>query len=253
MDLNGFDWGWMDRPILNKEGQEIFWLGKEGKKEQIPLGLYHKESIIQEIFNEKIYEKYHEVQEGDIVLDIGASVGPFTYSILEKNPSHIFCIEPSSNEFISLAKNVGTQSNTTLINKGITSTNGIVETNMLFGGENEMLGITFKDLIKENNINKIDFLKTDCEGGEYDIFNIENFCWLKDNLGVAVGEWHLSTPELKQKFREFRDVFLRLFPNHQVYSIDGINIKWDLWNENFIEYYNEVIIYINNKYEPKSH
>lgn len=228
MELEGFDWGWM----ANIENE---------------LANFHKNSIYQEIFIEKIYEKYHEVKEGDIVLDVGASVGPFTYSILSKNPKQVFSVEPSNSEFITLTKNFQDKSNVTLINKGITSTNGVVESDQLFGGESQMEGITFKDFIKENNIEKIDFLKTDCEGGEYDIFTIDNFCWLKENLGVAVGEWHLSTPELKQKFRVFRDVFLRLFPNYQVYSLDGLNQNWDLWNEHFIEYYNEVIIYINNK------
>ena len=225
MDLTGFDWGWMN------EGE----------------GLFHKNSITQEIFIDKIYERFAQVQEKDIVLDIGASVGPFTYSILDKKPSKVFCIEPSISEFITLTKNLGEFSNITLVNKGITSINGIVESNELFGGESEMEGITFKDFIQENNIDRIDFLKTDCEGGEYDIFHINNFCWLKENLGVTVGEWHLSTSELKDKFRVFRDVFLRLFPNHEIYSVDGVDIKWDLWNEHFTEYYNEVIIYINNK------
>jgi hypothetical protein len=76
--------------------------------------------------------------------------------------------------------------------------------------------------LKKIILNKIDFLKTDCEGGEYSIFTFDNLCWLKDNLGVAVGEWHLSTPELKQQFRVFRDVFLRLFPNHEC-----IFHRWD--------------------------
>ena len=225
MDLNGFDWGWMEESE----------------------GFSHKNAIIFEIFEQKAYERFFEVQEGDLVIDVGASVGPFTYSILPKNPSRVFCIEPSNSEFEVLNKNVGNNPNVTLINKGISSTNGVVESDMLFGGETQMQGTTFLDFVKENNINKIDFLKTDCEGGEYDIFDIENFCWLKDNLGVAVGEWHLSTPELKQQFRVFRDVFLRLFPNHEVFSVDGVNIKWNLWNDSFIEYYNEVIIYIDNR------
>ena len=245
MELEGFDWGWMNHPKLDSNGVELFHYRNNG--ELIPLGQYHKEHMIQEIFEDKLYEKFAEVKEGDTVLDIGASVGPFTYSILHKNPKQVFAIEPSFSEFLTLTKNLGYYSNVKLVNKGIFSTNSIVESDMLFGGESQMEGITFKTLLKENNIEKIDFLKTDCEGGEYDIFTIENFCWLKDNLKSAVGEWHLSTPELKHKFRIFRDVFLRLFPNHEILSVDGANIKWDLWNEHFIEYYNEVIIYIDNR------
>jgi FkbM family methyltransferase len=238
MDISGFDWGWMNEPsnqtIMNREG--LF----------IPLGKFHKDSILEEIFNERIYEKEFQVEEGDTVVDVGASVGPFTYSILPINPSRVFCIEPSNREFETLKKNLPHQ-NVTLINKGISATNSIVSSNMLFGGETEMEGITFQSFLKENNIDVINFMKTDCEGGEYDIFTIDNFSILKDTLRKVVGEWHLSTPELKEKFRAFRDVFLRLFPNHEVYAIDGTPIKWDLWNEHFIEYYNEVIIYIDNR------
>ena len=238
MDISGFDWGWMNEPsnqtVMDREG--LF----------IPLGKFHKDSILEEIFNERIYEKKFQVEEGDVVVDVGASVGPFTYSILDKNPKRVFCIEPSNREFETLKKNLPHQ-NVTLINKGISATNSIVSSNMLFGGETEMEGITFQSFLKENNIDVINFMKTDCEGGEYDIFTIDNFSILKDTLRKVVGEWHLSTPELKEKFRVFRDVFLRLFPNHEVYAIDGTPIKWDLWNEHFIEYYNEVIIYIDNR------
>ena len=227
MNIKGFDWGWM------ADGD----------------GLFHKNAITDEIFEQKVYEKFFEVQEGDVVLDVGASIGPFTYSILHKNPSRVFCIEPSIIEHSTLEKNTQ-NSPVTIIKKAITPQDGDKVSTYVFEQEQittPIEGISFQTFLKENNINKIDFLKTDCEGGEYSIFNFENLCWLKDNLGVAVGEWHLSTPELKQQFRIFRDVFLRLFPNHNVYSIDGIDIKWDLWNEHFIEYYNEVIIYINNK------
>ena len=239
MDLSGFDWGWMDEPT------DVYHISSKNG-DHIPMGIYHKDSMIEEIFNERIYEKIFQVEEGDTVVDVGASVGPFTYSILDKNPKRVFGIEPSNREFETLKKNLP-HPNVTLVNKGISTMDSIVKSDMLFGGESEMEGITFKTFLKENNINVIDFMKTDCEGGEYDIFTIENFSLLKDTLRKVVGEWHLNTPELKQKFRVFRDVFLRLFPNHEIYSVDGANIKWDLWNEHFIEYYNEVIIYIDNR------
>jgi len=238
IDLNNFDWGWMD------ELTDKVHIYSDGTEKSI--GQYHKESMIKEIFKDKCYEKIIQVETGDIVIDIGASVGPFTYSILSKNPKHIFCFEPSEREFKILVKNlIGYQ--VTPIPKGISNINSIVKSNVLFGGESEMESITFSRFINLYGLEKIDFIKTDCEGGEYDIFNDENINYISNNVKKISGEWHLSTPELKEKFRNFRDNYLIKFNNFEVYSVDGVNIKWDLWNEHFIEYYNEVIIHIDNR------
>jgi FkbM family methyltransferase len=209
---------------------------------------WYRETIKSEIFVDKIYEKIFEVEEGDIVLDVGASIGPFAYSIVHKNPSHVFCLEPSGDEFMTLVNNTRKYP-VTCINKGIGERNGEMVFDALFGPENKpgkAMGITFQQFIKDYRFERIDFIKTDCEGGEYDIFNPENLIWIKTRVRKITGEWHLSTPELKEKFRIFRDVYLRVFDNFEVYSVDGIDIKWDLWNEHFIEHYNEIIIYINN-------
>ena len=98
-------------------------------------------------------------------------------------------------------------------------------------------------------LNKIDFIKTDCEGGEYHIFNDENMEFIKNNVKKIVGEWHLKlkTRDCVNEFRHFRDTYLKEFPNYQVFSVDGVNIKWDLWNEHFLDYYSQVIIYIDNR------
>lgn len=244
LSLDNFDWGWMDKPLKVGPNNFVFQILSDGTKKH--MSHYHRDSIIQEIFNEKIYEKFFEVNNGDLVVDVGASVGPFTYSILHKHPKHVYCFEPSIKEFKTLNKNVRGYPVTT-INKGISNVNSIVDSNMLFGGESEMETITFKTFIENYSMDKIDFLKTDCEGGEYDIFNDENEDYILNNVKKIVGEWHLNTKELKDKFRQFRDFYLNKFDRYEVYSLDGVNIKWDLWNEHFIEYYNEVIINIDNR------
>jgi FkbM family methyltransferase len=213
---------------------------------------WFKEFIGNEIFNERIYEKVLPVEDNDVVFDAGSSIGIFGYSILHKNPSRIYCVEPSLEEIetskINIPKEIGV-----FLNHGISNVDGNIELKDVYenGGQrssNKIFKVSkFSSIIKEHNIDRIDFLKTDCEGGEYDIFNIENLIWLKQNMRKAVGEWHLHTPEEKQKFREFRDVFLRVFPTHEIFSVDGVNIKWDLWNEHFIEYYSQVIIHIDNR------
>jgi autotransporter strand-loop-strand O-heptosyltransferase len=224
--LTDFDWGFMND---NNSFSE-----------------YHKKAITEEIFNNNIYEKMFKVEEGDVVMDIGSSIGPFTKSIIHKNPKHVYCVEPSQVEFKTLVKNTF-GGPVTLINKGVGSTNGIIESNQLFGGENFMEVITFGKLLDLYNVDKIDFLKLDCEGGEYDIFNSQNIDFITRNVKKISGEWHLATNELKSKFRNFRDTYLTKFNNYEIYSVDGIDIKWDLWNDHFIEFYNEVIIHIDNR------
>ena len=225
-ELSDFDWGWMNTNGINAE--------------------YHKNTMYDEIFNQRIYERFFEVEEGDIVFDIGSSVGPFTKSILGKKPKHVFCVEPSSSEFKTLVKNTLGYP-VTQINKGIGSTNGIVESNQLFGGETHMESINFKKLLNLYGIEKIDFLKTDCEGGEYEIFRDENIEFIKNNVKKISGEWHLRTDEGREKFRHFRDNVLPNFDNYQIFSVDNIDIKWELWTERFLEWYDEIIIYIDNR------
>jgi FkbM family methyltransferase len=240
IDLTNFDWGWMDEPT------NVYHIMPDGSHKH--MGEYHKESITQEIFIDKCYERFFEVDEGDIVLDIGASVGPFTYSILNKKPKHVFCFEPSEKEFKTLVKNtIGNP--VTHINKGISNVNTVVMNDHLFGGEDQMESITFSKFIDLYSIDKIDFIKTDCEGGEFDIFNIENLSWIKSNVKKIVGEWHLQLQGHNnvEKFRKFRDTYLKEFKNFQVYSIDNIDIKWDLWNEHFLEHYRQIIIHIDNR------
>lgn len=207
-----------------------------------------RETIEREIFVDKIYERYVQVEEGDVVFDIGASLGPFTYSILDKNPSQVFSFEPSYGEFKTLVLNTR-HGNVTHINKGISSVVGEFNFTGVFDltGNHKLYSTTFKKVIEDYNIQKIDFLKTDCESGEYDIFTLENLFWIKNNVRKISGEWHLSTPKLKEKFRIFREVYLRVFPNFRIFSFDGVDITWSIWNDDFIPYYKEVMIYIDNK------
>ena len=207
-----------------------------------------RETVEKEIFVDKIYERHVQVEEGDVVFDIGGSLGPFTFSILDKNPSQVFIFEPSYEEFKTLVLNTR-HGNVTHINKGIGNTVGEFNFTGVFdlSGNYKLYSTTFKKVIEDYNIQKIDFLKTDCESGEYDIFTLENLFWIKNNVRKISGEWHLSTPELKEKFRIFRDVYLRVFPNFRIFSFDGIDITWSIWNDDFIPYYNEIMIYIDNR------
>lgn len=230
MNLDNFDWG------------------------QIKSNSKFLDIVNQEIFVDNVYEKFFKVKENDIVVDIGASVGPFSYSILSRNPKHIFCFEPHEDLFVTLKNNLKT-SNVTCINAGLALLDGETTFRGLYNKDSMDMwskttvskSITFDTFIKNYNIEKIDFLKIDCEGGEYALFKEENFDWILKNIKKLSGEWHLHNLELKQEFRNFRDKFLSKIPNEQisVLSMDNIDIKHDLWTDWFIEYYACIMIYIN--------
>jgi len=225
--------------IINKEmieDKQFDW----GKKSE-----WYVSQATKEIFEDDAYERFFEVEEGDIVVDLGASIGPFTYKILPKNPKQCYVVEPLSYHINVLHKNVG-EDNVKIIQGAITDKKNIEIT---WDGITESVPtFSFREFLNENKINKIDFLKCDCEGGEYDVFQPSNIDFLK-TIPKIVTEFHLVNDENfhECKFRWFRDNILPKFENYKVYSYDGVDIKWDLWNDHFIEYYNEVIIYIDNR------
>ena len=206
---------------------------------------WYKDQATKEIFENNTYERIFEVEEGDIVVDLGASLGPFTYSILPKNPKQCYVVEPLSYQIGILHNNVG-QDNVKIIQGAITD-----KKNIVISWDNVTESVptfTFKEFLEENNITHIDFLKCDCEGGEYDVFQPSNIEFLK-TIPKIVTEFHMKEDENfhKCKFRWFRDNILPQFDNIQIYSVDGVDIKWDLWNEHFMEWYNEIIIYMDNR------
>lgn len=213
-----------------------------------------------EVFEQDVYQKFRKVEKNDVVVDVGASVGPFTYKIVNQTTNNIYCLEPHEELFKTLQKNVGDNPRIRCINKAISSETGQDWIERLFdehaidthAGANALVEtIGWEDFIEENDIKRIDFLKVDCEGGEYEIFTKENLPWIKHNVGYIVGEWHLSKAHLEFDFRRFRDLYLKEFPNHKVYSFDGVDITHDLWTDWFIDHYDPVTIYIDNEQKPE--
>ena len=191
------------------------------------------------------YEQHCPVKSGDIVFDIGANCGSFAYSILDKNPKHIYCVEPSNTLIHSLRNNVG-DGPVTLINKAIgdeNCENKTIAENGVFIYQNDgdvYSTITLKQLIKENNISKIDFLKFDCEGGEYSIFTKENYNFIKNHVVHFSGEWHINDHENSiERFIEFRNLYLQDYKELYVYDRTGKEITQDIFNDEYLHHFRE--------------
>jgi FkbM family methyltransferase len=220
-------------------------------------------SLKKEFGRENIYERFNTIKYNDIVVDIGASVGPFTYSILSENPNAVYCIEPSKDLFTSLVRNTSkfcVETPIVYINKAISDGNReevkvFSGNENIYGGENDFDTLSFLDFVKDYKISYIDFLKMDCEGGEYDIFTDENIDWIVENVKYIAAEFHLTYSGCKEKFKNFRNKYLELFENYIVLSNGYQNIstgyelnltRW-IFDDKFLnEYHGELLIYIRN-------
>ena len=127
------------------------------------------------------------IEEGDIVVDVGANIGCFSRYALTKNPSRVICFEPFSKNFECLKYN--TENTVCELHKKAISDNHnpikLLGSNEFSGGSNikgnsdggiynieEMVDCMTLDSLFDNNIvDKIDFLKIDVEGAETDVIN----------------------------------------------------------------------------------
>jgi FkbM family methyltransferase len=165
--------------------------------------------IVTEIFYDKVYERdFVRLSINDTVVDIGANYGVFSLYSQMFNPSNVYAVEPLKATFKSMKKNLS-EYGVTCINKAVSNENGfekfmITEVNgNNFSQKNEsgfhpstVIGeeivetITINQLISDYDIDRIDFLKVDCEGGELDLFRTIDKEYLQNNIGKIAMEYH---------------------------------------------------------------
>ena len=153
-----------------------------------------------------IKREYSGIKKGDVVLDVGSNLGFFSLFALNEGANKIFSIEPSPNNFEHLKNNTKDFPQIVTIQKAITYEDEQVDffldvassVHTLYPNSNQKEGNTvikidgldINSIIKNYGIEKIDFLKIDCEGGEYPFFEKIDEDYLSNNIGFIVGEVH---------------------------------------------------------------
>jgi FkbM family methyltransferase len=161
-----------------------------------------------EIFINGDYEKEPlcVVEKGDVVLDIGANKGFFTLNALQKGASAVYSVEPVKHSYEQIIKLLNDFPNVNPINKAIGETNGTISmfidsdasaTNCvttygdMFGRESNKVdveSININTLIEQID-SKINYMKVDCEGSEFELFKTITEQNLK-NIDKLVIETH---------------------------------------------------------------
>ena len=131
-----------------------------------------------EVFNKEIYKnKLLVINEGDVVVDIGGNYGFFSLYAKQFNPSKIITFEPSKKTFGYLNKNFNSGllhqkavSGKSEIRKFSDNTVSSASNKLDDMGDYDVEVIGINNLFDYLGVEKIDYLKIDCEGAEKDIF-----------------------------------------------------------------------------------
>lgn len=163
------------------------------------------------------------IKNSDVIVDIGANIGVFSV-FASKKAKMVYAIEPMPDNYLSLKKNIelNTISNCKLFEAAISKSDGfasleisedtafhtLVGLNPNQSTKKKIDVVTFSldSFIEKNKISKIDILKLDCEGSEYEIlFNTsENTFKIIDRI---VMECH-PIPNYGQK--DLEELFKRM-------------------------------------------
>lgn len=191
-----------------------------------------------EIFTSKIYDKFFSIEKGDVVFDIGGNVGFFSYYALCKEASKVYCFEPSSTYCNIINKNF--KSNKLILEEAAVSLHeGTID---FYYNENYSIvastypsdlnllkttcqSINLNNYIKENNISKIDYLKIDCEGAEYDIIETLDKDYLKYNVNKICLEYHYNKGQLINIINKLKECNFKVnfeFSDYQINDELGI-------------------------------
>jgi len=203
-----------------------------------------------EFFHKETYDWWVSVKTGDIVVDLGACVGMFTCRALDLGASKVYSVEPSIDLLSTTMKNV--------LPHLVENPGSVVPENAFIGtkkshtlnafNDSNAKTMAFSEFLYKHNINHIDYLKIDIEGGEYSIFTERNWDFLCNNVKHIAVEWHLDVFEdAPKQFMWIRDNLLSKYngkiryldPKHKqkAYDDEWLTGEWPIgWGSGFMMY-----------------
>lgn len=161
--------------------------------------------VLREHHYDRQYQNYCDVEEGDLVVDIGFNYGTFSLGALHKGASKIYGFEPDKHIYETIKDIYPEPNKVKIYNFAISDKNEILKFKVGYNTlSSSIIGdvtdfkesydvkcFNFYDMMRFHDINHIDFLKIDCEGAEYGIFETIPDDYFKNIRKIHV-EFHFN-------------------------------------------------------------
>ena len=154
-----------------------------------------------EVFIDNVYDAF-EIGEHDVVFDIGGHIGSFTTKAARKCiHGQVFSFEPTPETFSILNQNVKDLKNVKAFRIAISDHSGTEQIylsdnnpaeNSLFRKTDKQIDVelmTLHDFFSKYEVNRVNLMKLDCEGAEYQIIT-SSINELKNKVEKIVMEVH---------------------------------------------------------------
>lgn len=206
------------------------------------LDMDHVSNMRREFFINKDYEWWDQVKPGDVVVDVGTCVGMFSCLALDSGASKVYMIEPNRELLETAMRNtdkytINAKERMVIpCHAAIMNNKHMIQHVYNSDKAGEFVPLTFMEFIEFHDIKKIDYLKVDCEGGEYDIFTKENFDWIYENVGhIAVEVHRRHSTSGPADITKFRDEFFKQYQEEGKVFFQNNVIGSAIWNDEDIQ------------------
>lgn len=118
------------------------------------------------------YERYFKINRGDVILDVGASIGEQTIPFAKKvKEGMVVAVEPNPQKASYLRRNVATNGlqNVQIIQKVAWKDKRMLSWKLSPGKSVKVQADTLDNIVFESGADRVDFLKIDVEGAEVEV------------------------------------------------------------------------------------
>lgn len=183
---------------------------------------YQHDRFYDEIWNKGEYDMVKDLPK-DVVIDIGACAGEFSFWMQSLGAEKIYAFEPHPDTFKELEDNIFSFGFNKVEAYSIAISDVNENIKLYDGGRGghfiqthpsakswDVASITLPKFIDLEDIDRVNILKTDAESAESVIFNSPDFADVADRIDVIVGE-HLS--DCVKRLESFGFTMTRYHPN----------------------------------------